>query len=98
MSWNPFNWFTRDRVKVLESIAKTALKLFLGKTAEYAWTAIENGVWRAERSGLSGSAKFEQVYNEVKTTVSDPKLYTWLARMAIEIAVGIMKARAGELV
>ena len=97
MSWLS-SFFNRDKVKVLTGLALTALKLFGVKQAENAWSAIENGVWRAERSGLTGPQKFQQVYDEVIAVVRDPKLYTWLLRAAIEICVGLMKEKAGELI
>ena len=97
MSWLS-SFFNRDRVKVLTNLALTVLKLFGVKQADNAWTAIENGVYRAERSGLTGPQKFQQVYDEVVAVVKDPKLYTWLLRSLIELSVGLLKERAGQLI
>ena len=97
MSWFT-QFFSRDKVKVLTNIALTVLKLFGVKQAENAWTAIENGVYRAEKSGKTGPEKLQQVYNETLEVVRDPKLYSFLLRSLIELAVGVMKQRAGELI
>lgn len=96
MSWLTA-WFKRSNVDVLKGIALTALKLFLGTASQGIWERINDSVWRAEHTGKPGAEKFEMVYGEIRAAVTDPKLYKWLLRAAIEVAVGILQAQKGEL-
>jgi len=95
MGFDIFGWFTRDRVKVLEGMAKTIARLFLGRLAESAWEVTKDSVWRAEQSGLPGDEKFELAYKEIKATLMSPSVGRWILSCLIELAVGVMRASKG---
>lgn len=95
MNLDIFGWFTKDKVKVLEGIAKTIGKLFLGRLFDSAWAAIQDGVWRAEQTGKSGDEKFDMVINEASTVLKDKGTYRWVLSLLIEVAVGVLKASKG---
>ena len=95
MGFNIFGWFTKDKVKLLENMAKTIGKLFLGSLATAAWETSKDAVWRAEQSGLSGEEKFEMAYTELRGIVSSKTTGKWVLSLLLEIAVGVMKAQKG---
>ena len=94
MSWFT-SFFTRDKVKLLENMAKTIAKLFLGRLAESAWEVTKDSVWRAEQSGLPGDEKFELAYKEIKATLMSPTIGKWVISLLIELSVGVMRSQKG---
>ena len=97
MGFNPFAWFTKDRLTVLEGIGKTIAKLFLGRLADNAWTQAKTSVWKAEQTGLPGDEKFEYALKDMLEVIKSPATAKWVWSVLLEIAVGVLRVQKGQI-
>lgn len=84
MSWLS-NWFQKDKGKLVLSLGKQILKLFVGSVADKIVDVAKEEVEKAEASGQTGTKKYEQALHGVKDRFSE--IREFVLNLAIELCV-----------